>query len=277
MNKEPREAHHPENRSIDKSYYNHAFLDSPDARAIRILSEYYHPLQVFRNRQIHDTLVFFGSARAKSPREYRRYLRELQGKELTEGQQKIAENMKKLTEYYKEACRLSYRLTKWSKELPKGSRQFLITSGGGPGIMEAANRGAFLAKGKSIGLNIALPFEQSPNPYITHSLSFDFNYFFMRKYWFTYLAKALIIFPGGFGTIDEIFELLTLKQTHRLEKPMPIVIYGTAYWKSLMNFDTLVEWSMIDPSDLDYIYFSDDVDDAFQYLTKQLGDLYLRK
>lgn len=181
----------------------------------------------------------------------------------------------KLGEYYKQAVQLSYRLTKWSKSLPKGSRQFMVTSGGGPGIMEAANKGAYLARGKSVGLNIALPFEQNPNTYITHSLSFDFNYFFMRKYWFTYLAKALIIFPGGFGTIDELFELLTLKQTHKLEKPMPIVIYGSEYWKKLIRFETFIEWNMIDESDLEYVYFSDTVDDAFDYLTKNLVKLYL--
>jgi len=252
-------------KKIERSYFNRDFLESSDARSIRILSEYFHPMQVFRKKQVHDTIVFFGSARAKSPRELRKL--------------KIANNktlaVHKLSRYYTEACQLSYRLTQWSKQLPHGSRQFLVASGGGGGIMEAANRGAFLAKGKSIGLNIALPMEQTPNKYITHSLSFDFNYFFMRKYWFTYLAKALIIFPGGFGTIDELFELLTLKQTHKLEKPLPIVIYGTEYWKKLINFDVFLEWETISKADMDYVHFSDSVDDAFEYLRKHLTDLYM--
>lgn len=224
-------------------------------------------MQVFHKKQVRDTIVFFGSARARAPRELRKS---------TTGRENKDAPIHKLSKYYVEATRLSYQLTKWSKSLPHGSRQFLVASGGGPGIMEAANRGAYLAKGKSIGLNIALPYEQMPNKYITHSLSFDFNYFFMRKYWFTYLAKALIIFPGGFGTIDELFELLTLKQTHKLEKPMPIVLYGAEYWRKLINFDVFVEWETISKSDLDYVFFTDDVDEAFNYLTKNLTDLYLR-
>jgi len=258
---------------LDKSYLNKDFLESSDARSIRILSEYFHPLQVFKKQNVHDTIVFFGSARAKSPRELRKILR-------SDGHNGLSDlrvdNLKKLTDYYRQATQLSYRLTKWSKSLKKGSKQFLIASGGGPGIMEAANRGAFLARGKSIGLNIALPFEQSPNPYITHALSFDFNYFFMRKYWFTYLAKALIIFPGGFGTIDELFELLTLKQTHKLMKPLPIIIYGKEYWQSLLNFQTFVDWSMIDEKDLDYVHFSDSVEDSYEYMVHHLTELYLK-
>jgi hypothetical protein len=252
-------------KKIERSYFNKEFLDSSDARSIRILSEYFHPQQVFRKKQVHDTIVFFGSARAKSPRELRKMKFENNESSV----------IHKLSKYYVEACKLSYKLTKWSKDLPHGSRQFLVCSGGGPGIMEAANRGAYLARGKSIGLNISLPMEQTPNKYISHSLNFDFNYFFMRKYWFTYLAKALIIFPGGFGTIDELFELLTLKQTHKLEKPMPIVIYGSEYWKKLINFDVFIEWETISKSDMDYVYFADNVDDAYDYLTKHLTKLYL--
>jgi len=262
-------------KDIDRSYFNKEFLESPDARSIRILSEYFHPLQVFRKKHVHDTIVFFGSARAKSPRDLRILKRKLSGNSLTEKEQIRLKNLETMARYYKDATLLSYRLTNWSKELPKGSRQFLIASGGGPGIMEAANRGAYLARGKSIGLNIALPYEQTPNKYITHSLSFDFNYFFMRKYWFTYLAKGLVIFPGGFGTIDELFELLTLKQTHKLEKPMPIVLYGVEYWKSLINFDVFIDWGTIDASDLDHVKFADSVDDAYQYIIKHLKELYL--
>jgi len=253
-------------RKVEKSYFDREFLESSDARSIRILSEYFHPQQIFRKKQVHDTIVFFGSARAKSPRELRQLKLEPDHDETV---------MHKLSKYYVDACRLSYKLTKWSKELPHGSRQFLVCTGGGHGIMEAANRGAFLARGRSIGLNIALPMEQTPNKYISHSLNFDFNYFFMRKYWFTYLAKALIVFPGGFGTIDELFELLTLKQTHKLEKPMPIVIFGSEYWKKLINFDTFVEWETISKSDMDYVHFSDTVEDAFDYLTTHLTKLYM--
>ncbi len=265
----------PKRKTLDKSYFNREFLDSPEARSIRILSEYFHPQKVFKKQRISDTIVFFGSARAKSPKQIRMMEKENLGKKMSPEEKINWDKTLKLGEYYRQAAQLGYRLTKWSKGLPRGSRQFMVTSGGGPGIMEAANRGAYLARGRSIGLNIALPFEQSPNPYITHSLSFDFNYFFMRKYWFTYLAKALIIFPGGFGTIDELFELLTLKQTHKLEKPMPIVIYGKEYWKNLIRFETFIEWNMIDESDLEYVYFSDSVDDAFEYLTKNLAKLYL--
>jgi len=262
-------------KPLEKSYFNEDFLESSDARSIRILSEYFHPLQVFTEKNINDTIVFFGSARAKAPRDLRKLLAKLKGKTLDAKEQKKFENTKKLCNYYVEATQLAYRLTKWSKELAKGSPEFLITSGGGPGIMEAANRGAYLAKGKSIGLNIALPFEQTPNPYVTYSLSFDFNYFFMRKYWFTYLAKALVVFPGGFGTADEIFELLTLKQTHKLNKPLPIVVYGAEYWNSLIRLETFVEWGMIDEKDLDFVFICDSVDEAFEYLTSHLNDLYL--
>ncbi|MES0491131.1 MAG: LOG family protein [Leptospirales bacterium] len=205
----------------------------------------------------------------------RKVLAEAEKKDLTEVETKRLDKMKKLANYYVEATQLAYRMTEWSKSLPKGSPRFLIASGGGPGIMEAANRGAYLARGTSIGLNIALPFEQSPNRYITHSLSFDFNYFFMRKYWFTYLAKALAVFPGGFGTVDEIFELLTLKQTHKLNKPMPIVFYGKEYWNSLINFDAFVEWGVIDESDMEFVFFADTVDEAYDYLTQYLNNLYM--
>jgi len=205
----------------------------------------------------------------------RKVLADARKRDLSEPEKKRLRNMQKLGTYYVEATQLAYRMTEWSKNLPKGSPRFLIASGGGPGIMEAANRGAYLARGTSLGLNIALPFEQSPNRYITHSLSFDFNYFFMRKYWFTYLAKALVVFPGGFGTADEIFELLTLKQTHKLNKPMPIVIYGKEYWNSLINFDAFVEWGMIDESDLEFVFFADSVDEAFNYLTQYLNSLYM--
>jgi uncharacterized protein (TIGR00730 family) len=177
--------------------------------------------------------------------------------------------------YYKDAVRLSYRLTRWSKSLPADSRRFLICSGGGPGIMEAANRGAAHARGLSVGMNISLPFEQEPNPYITQNLNFDFHYFFMRKFWLTNMAKALVAFPGGFGTMDELFEILTLVQTRKVEKRLPIVVYGSEYWNNVVNWKAFADWGMIAADDLKYVHFSDDPDDAFKYLTEHLTELYL--
>jgi uncharacterized protein (TIGR00730 family) len=233
-----------------KAYRNLEFLNSPDARTIRILSELYEPQARFKKNKINNLIVFFGSARAKnvdpdSPNN-------------------------PLSIYYAKAEELAYKLTKWSKENFKESKGFNICSGGGPGIMEASNLGAQKGKGKSIGLNISLPMEQYPNPYIDDELNFEFHYFFMRKFWFVYLAKAIVIFPGGFGTMDELFETLTLVQTQKLSKPLPIVIFGTDYWNKLINFDTMIEWGTISKEDMDLIKFCDDVDEAFKYLTNVL-------
>lgn len=177
--------------------------------------------------------------------------------------------------YYNEARDLARRLTEWSNGLADSSRRFVVCSGGGPGIMEAANRGASEAGGKTIGLNIGLPFEQRPNPFITPDLSFEFHYFFMRKFWFAYLAKALVVFPGGFGTLDELTEILTLVQTQKLIKKMVVILYGTTFWREILNFDALVRYGMISPEDMDLIHFADDVGTAYELLVDGLTKYYL--
>ena len=232
------------------AYKNVRFLESKTGRSVRILSEYLQPLQHFRNERVHDTVVFFGSARIKE-----------------EGP---------MSRYYHEARQVAKLVTKWSMGLEKTNRRFVVTTGGGPGIMEAANRGAYDAGGKSMGLNIGLPFEQHPNPYITPELCFEFHYFFMRKFWFAYLAKALIVFPGGFGTLDELSELLTLMQTRKLEKKMVIILYGTEFWKEVLNFDALVKYGMIGQEDLNLFQFADDPDTATQLLRDGLTKYYLQ-
>ena len=231
------------------AYRNTEFMDTPSARSLRILSEYLYPLQHFRNERVHDTVVFFGSARLME--------------------------MGPMGRYYNEARELSRRLTEWSNGLEDSKRRFVVCSGGGPGIMEAANRGAADAGGKTIGLNIGLPFEQRPNPFITPQLSFEFHYFFMRKFWFAYLAKALVVFPGGFGTLDELTEILTLVQTQKLMKKIVIILYGTTYWKEIINFDALARYGMIAEEDLKLFEFVDDVDSAFGLLSKGLTKYYL--
>ena len=238
------------------AYEKPEFLNSPEARSVRILSEYLDPLREFRLNQIHDTLVFFGSARIPAP----------------EDPTFAGSSMGR---YYEECRQLAKKMTEWSMGLAKDSRKFVVCTGGGPGIMEAANRGATEAGGPSIGLNIGLPMEQMPNPYITKDLSFEFHYFFMRKFWFAYLAKALIVFPGGFGTIDELSEILTLVQTRKLHKKMVCLLYGTSFWKKIINFDALVELGMISPEDLKLFEFADDVDTAFAILRDGLTNLYL--
>jgi uncharacterized protein (TIGR00730 family) len=232
------------------AYKNEEFLESSDARPLRILSEYLEPLAHFRKQRIRDTIVFFGSARIfeTSP----------------------------MGRYYKEARELARRITEWSESLPDNGRRFVVCSGGGPGIMEASNRGAQDAKGQTIGLNIGLPFEQRPNPFITPELSFEFHYFFMRKFWFAYLAKAMVVFPGGFGTMDELFELLTLVQTRKLEKQIVLVLYGTSFWKEIINWEALVRYGLIAPEDLNLFQFSDSVEHALGILQEGLTRLYLQ-
>ena len=232
------------------AYKNEAFLDSPDARELRILSEYLQPLTHFRDEKIQDTIVFFGSARLQE-----------------EGP---------LGRYYTEARELARMVTEWSESLTHESRRFVVCTGGGPGIMEAANRGAMEAGGKSIGLNIGLPFEQLPNPYITPDLSFEFHYFFMRKFWFAYLAKAMVVFPGGFGTLDEMFEILTLAQTQKLESKTVLVLYGSDYWREVVNFDALVKHGTISPEDLELFQVANDPQTAFALLRDGLAKLYLQ-
>lgn len=261
-------------KKIELSFLQKDFMTSRDARPLRILSEYFYPGQVFKKHKISDTIVFFGSARAIAPYRLKKKIAELDKNNLNDKEKRRLTNIVQLTAYYKKAVLLSYMLTNWSKKLPKGSRRFIIASGGGPGLMEAGNRGASLAGGLSLGLNISLPHEQAPNPYITDHLSIDFHYFFTRKYWFMNLAKALVIFPGGFGTMDELFELLTLVQTGKISKPLPIVVFGTEFWQKLINFEIFVDWGLIDESDLDYIHFTDSVEEAYEYLTTHLNEIY---
>ncbi len=232
------------------AYKNEGFLDSPPARSLRILSEYLEPLSHFHKERVRDTIVFFGSARLKP-----------------DGP---------LGGYYDDARVLARRITEWSMKLPGPNHRFVVCSGGGPGIMEAANRGANDAGGKTVGLNIGLPFEQRPNPFITPELSFEFHYFFMRKFWFAYLAKALVVFPGGFGTLDEMSELLTLAQTRKLQKKITIILYGSTYWREVINFDALVKYGTIAPSDLELFSYADSPDEALEILQTSLTRHHLQ-
>ena len=242
---------------IEKAYKNLDFLNSKDARTVRILSEYLYPKAQFEEEKVTNTIVIFGSARAPSPEE-------LSSKE---GRSK---NLK-LAEYYDATRTLSKRLTEWSKNLNQEDQKYVICSGGGPGIMVAANRGANEAEGKNIALRISLPFENIPNPYVSPDLDFEFHYFFTRKFWFSYLSKALVIMPGGFGTLDEFFEILTLIQTGKIKKNLPIVLFGEEYWNQLINFETLVEYGTINKKDLDLFFLTSSVDDAFEHVTSSLN------
>ncbi len=237
----------PENRQgvHPVAYKNEGFFDSPDARPLRILAEYLEPLHHFRRERVHDTVVFYGSARLREDGPMGRY--------------------------YHEARTLARLLSEWSGSLANEHCCFVVCSGGGPGIMEAANRGAADAGAKTVGLNIGLPFEQRPNPYITPSLSFQFHYFFMRKFWFAYLARALVVFPGGFGTLDELTEILTLVQTRKLNRRIPILLYGSSFWKKVINFDALVEFGTIAAEDLRLLRFVDSPEEAMQVLRAELG------
>jgi hypothetical protein len=238
------------------AYREESFLESAESRPLRILSEYLWPLAHFQEEKIHDTIVFFGSARIRE-----------------EGS---------LGQYYRDARELARLVTEWAKSVspPAGAageklKRFVVCSGGGPGIMEAANRGASDAGGLTIGLNIGLPFEQRPNPYITPELCFEFHYFFMRKFWFAYLAKALVVFPGGFGTLDEMSEILTLAQTQKLESKILIVLYGSEFWNEILNFEALVKHGVISPSDLDLFKFANTPEEALKILQTGLTRYYL--
>jgi hypothetical protein len=269
------------NRTAPLAYQNEPFLNSPDGRILRILSEYSEPLSRFRREQIQDTVVFFGSARFHSQSDARDNLLEVEKLDspLSPAQQDL--NHKQalaavdMARYYEDARRLAFLLTQWSIQIPARRHRFVVTTGGGPGIMEAANLGAHEAGGKSIGLNINLPFEQTPNPYITPSLNFEFHYFFMRKFWFAYLAKALVIFPGGFGTMDELFEILTLAQTEKLAKKIVVVIYGSEYWNRVINFQALVDCGTISPQDVELFKMVDSPEDGFEYLRDWLTKHHL--
>jgi uncharacterized protein (TIGR00730 family) len=268
-------------KSAPLAYENEQFLGSPDGRVLRVLSEYIEPLARFRREQIQDTVVFFGSARIQNPESARRRLTEVQGNGKQSAALEQASKIKRaqadvdMTRYYEDARRLAYMLTEWSIQIPAKRRRFVVTTGGGPGIMEAANLGAQEAGGKTIGLNINLPFEQNPNPHITPSLNFEFHYFFMRKFWFAYLAKALVIFPGGFGTLDELFEIMTLAQTEKLAKKIFVVIYGSEYWNKVINFQAMADAGVISPQDLDLFKMVDSPEEGFEFLKENLAKYHL--
>jgi uncharacterized protein (TIGR00730 family) len=252
------------------AYRNQTFLNSKDARELRILAEYLEPKSRFERLHVDDTIVFMGSARTKSREDAEEALRKA---EAGEGDLEDARMNLRMSAYYEAARTLAYRLTQWSKELdPQGERRFVVCTGGGPGIMEAANRGAAEARGMNVGLTISIPVEEFDNRYVTRELAFHFHYFFMRKFWFAYLAKAVIVFPGGFGTFDELFELLTLVQTHKLRKPMPIVLFGTEYWKEVVNFDALVRHGTISARDIDLVHRTDSVDNAYDWIVLKLAE-----
>ena len=250
-----------------RSYFDKDFISSLEARPIRILSEYLHPAKAFQKNNVTNTIVFFGSARGNKPS----FLRNSSTGNTPNNEKQTSHNQNKhLAENYFEATKLAYKLTKWSKNLSDTQQKYFICSGGGPGIMEAANRGAYLARGKSVGLSITLPCEQFINPYISDELCFNFHYFFMRKYWFMYYAKAVVVFPGGFGTCDELFEMLTLIQTKKIKKPLPIILHNKSFWQKLINFDLLIEWGTISKEDLDYFYFSENVDQSYNQIIRSL-------
>ena len=240
----------PDSHRNPLAYEDEAFMNSANARSLRILSEYLKPLNAFRQERIRDTIVFFGSARV-----------------MEDGP---------LAHFYNDARSLSRMITEWCETFENPNHRFVVCTGGGPGIMEAANRGANDALGKTVGLNIRLPFEQFPNPFISPKLSFEFHYFFMRKFWFSYLAKALVVFPGGFGTMDELFEILTLSQTRKLHKQMITILYGSAFWKEVVNFEALVRYGMISPEDMQLFRFVDSPGEAFTVLQEFLIENYLR-
>jgi uncharacterized protein (TIGR00730 family) len=285
----PHDADSPEAPAL--AYENREFLDSPDGRILRILAEYQEPMARFRRERIEDTVVFFGSARLR-PRDVASAA--LEHLECTRSTTPVAQDEQSATPdgieaidaikdrrefaviavemaaYYEDARRLAGMLALWAKSLPGPRHRFVVTSGGGPGIMEAANRGAFEAGCKTIGLNIRLPFEQHSNPYLTPELNFEFHYFFMRKFWFAYLAKALVIFPGGFGTLDEMFELLTLAQTEKLATPITVIIYGSRYWKSILNLEAMARYGTIARKNIDLLRFADTPEEAFEILKSEL-------
>ncbi|HVL65799.1 MAG TPA: LOG family protein [Vicinamibacterales bacterium] len=257
------------------AFHDLEFLKTSDARPIRILAEYLEPARRFRNANIQDTVVFFGSARTLSREGAEQELARLdtdEAKKAADYEAALKRSRKALewSRYYEEARELAHMLTTWSLSLEEPRRRFVVCSGGGPGIMEAANRGAHEAGGKTVGLNIRLPFEQGPNPYITPGLHFEFHYFFMRKFWFAYLAKALVIFPGGFGTLDEMFEILTLDQTRKLSKKLLVILYGTDYWDQVLKFGPLEEWGAISSTDLDLLCRVNTPAEAFEQLKAHL-------
>jgi uncharacterized protein (TIGR00730 family) len=260
-----------------KAYLKESFLNAADARPLRILAEYLEPRSRLGRHRIEDTIVFMGSARVISREQAQSELRaaedaqgELRTAEGGQGDVERARMRLAMSRYYEDARELAKRLTEWSKQLADDDRRFVVCTGGGPGIMEAANRGASEAKGMNVGLTISIPVEEFDNRYVTRELSFHFHYFFMRKFWFVYLAKALIVFPGGFGTLDELFEVLTLRQTHKMRKHLSVVLFGSQYWDEVMDFDALVRHGTIDAADVDLFHRTDSVDEAFDIVTRDL-------
>ena len=255
-----------------KAYLKESFLKSSDARPLRILAEYLEPKSRFDHHRIDDTIVFMGSARMVSREQAEAELRVAEG---GEGDLELARSRLATSRYYEAARELARRLTEWSKELQAPERRFVVCTGGGPGIMEAANRGAAEAKGLNVGLTIAIPIEEFDNRYVTRELAVHFHYFFMRKFWFAYLAKALLVFPGGFGTLDELFEILTLRQTHKMRKHLGIVLFGTEYWNEVINFEALIRHGTIDRKDLELFHLTDSVDEAYEHVTRHLTEYAL--
>jgi uncharacterized protein (TIGR00730 family) len=272
-------------KKAPKAYDNREFIHSRDGRTVRILAEYLYPDQHFRKRNINKAIIFFGSARSYSKMQHKaeeeslnRLIKEAIGadKKVIEAKIEALKLKQEVTEYYEDARKLSQMFCQWSKKLKK-DQKFYICSGGGPGIMEAANRGAYECGEPNIGLNISLPFEQEPNQYISPDLNFEFHYFFMRKLWFVDIASAFIVFPGGFGTMDELFEILTLQQTLKVQRPIPIILYSEKFWKNLINFELMVQLGTIKREDLNLFKYANNIDDAFNYITKELTHIYKLK
>ncbi len=269
-----------------KAYDNKVFIHSNEGRIIRIIAEYLYPDQHFKKHGIKKTIIFFGSARVKSKEQYQKEIEDLEKKMSTVSEKDKNRIMNKIRElevktqtvakFYNDAYSLSKMVAEWSKKFPPRNR-FYICTGGGPGIMEAANKGAHDAGVKTIGLNISLPFEQEPNVYISKELNFEFHYFFMRKFWLVYPAQVLIVFPGGYGTIDEMMEILTLRQTGKMKKPRLIILYCSAYWKKVINFEYLKEMGMIGKNDTKIFSFADSPEEAFEILQKELNSKFLEK
>ncbi|MFQ5955409.1 MAG: LOG family protein [Kiloniellales bacterium] len=252
-----------------KAYRNEAFLDSRDARPLRIMAEYLEPEARFDRLRVRDTIIFFGSARIPSKEAASA---ELEAAQRGEADIETAEMRFRMSRYYEDARELAHRLTSWSKSLEGTDRRFVICTGGGPGIMEAASRGASEAKGLNIGLTISIPVQDFVNPYVTRQLAFEFHYFFMRKFWFAYLAKAAVAMPGGFGTLDELFEVLTLIQTLKMRKRLPIVLFGTEFWRQVIDFEALAKFGVIDREDLDLFFQTNSVNQAFEFITRELTE-----
>ena len=263
-------------KELLKAYEDPSFMHSKEGRTIRMLSEYYHPQASLKKNRIYNTIVFFGSARSISTEDFNNRMKNLI--ELKDSGQDVDEQIRMLkkleftAKYYDAAVEFAKKISEWSKSLSTDNKVYVCT-GGGPGMMEAANKGAFEAEFQNIGFNIELPFEQHPNPYITPELNFEFHYFFMRKFWFVYHAKAIVVMPGGFGTMDELMEMLTLEQTNVISKKVPIVLFGKEFWNNLINFDYLLEVGMISKKDLDLFVILDDVDEAFEYVVNGISKL----